>query len=142
MNDKKITILLVEDDDIDAEAVIRNFKKKRINNNIVRACDGLEALDILRGEHENIKIEQPYLILLDINMPRMNGLEFLRTIRGDQKLKQSTVVILTTSENSKDQVTAKTLHAAAYLNKKDLSLLLQKIMKEINSYWITLTTAV
>lgn len=74
MTTKEPAILLVDDDEIDIEGVIRTFRKARVTNPIVAAGDGKEALKILRKEED---IPRPYIILLDINMPRMNGLEFL-----------------------------------------------------------------
>ena len=82
MNGKPVTILLVEDDDIDAETVRRALEELKIGNPLRVARDGLEGLEILRGENGHEAIEKPYLILLDLNMPRMNGLEFLAAIRS------------------------------------------------------------
>ena len=120
IQNNSITILLVEDDDIDAEAVVRGFKKLNIINKIVRVHDGIEALDVLQGKSKNQTIPRPYLILLDINMPRMNGLEFLQTIRSDNELQDSIVFMLTTSESLKDINAAKQLQAAAYMNKSNI----------------------
>ena len=120
IQNNSITILLVEDDDIDAEAVVRGFKKLNIINKVVRVHDGIEALDVLQGKSKNQTIPRPYLILLDINMPRMNGLEFLQTIRSDNELQDSIVFMLTTSESLNDINAAKQLQAAAYMNKSNI----------------------
>ncbi|MEM9488664.1 MAG: response regulator, partial [Myxococcota bacterium] len=78
-----VTVLLVEDNEVDVEAVRRAFRKLRIANPIQVARDGLEALDRLRGQGEYETVPRPYLILLDLNLPRMSGIEFLRELRRD-----------------------------------------------------------
>ncbi|MEM6572974.1 MAG: response regulator [Pseudomonadota bacterium] len=115
-NSKDVSILLVEDDDIDVRVIERSFRKCGIASPIVRAKDGLEALEILRGRHSP---EWPFIVLLDINMPRMNGLEFLGEIRRDASLAGITVFVLTTSEAERDKFAAYSQHIAGYLLKSD-----------------------
>ena len=91
---KPVTIFLVEDDEVEAEAVTRAFRKAHIGNPIETARDGVEALERLRGQNGQQKLEKPYLILLDLNMPRMNGLEFLQELRGDADLSSTVVFVL------------------------------------------------
>lgn len=112
-----IQILLVEDDEIDAEIIQRAFHKQHIGHPLSRASDGLEALQILRGEGNYPGLAQPYLILLDINMPRMNGIEFLQVLRQDIALQQSIVFVLTTSNNEEDKIAAYNEHIAGYFLK-------------------------
>ena len=81
-NKQEVTLLLIEDDDIDAMSVTRAFNKMSIKNKVIRAHDGLEGLELLRSS----AIPSPYIVLLDIQMPRLNGLEFLHEIRQDQNL--------------------------------------------------------
>jgi len=134
-----ITLLLVEDDDIDAEAVSRGFDKHKIGNNIVRVRDGVEAMDALRGENGYTAIPRPYVILLDINMPRMNGLEFLRELRHDDSLNDSVVFMLTTSESEYDRNNAYRLHVAGYMNKTDVGPGFLKAASLLDQYRITIT---
>lgn len=89
-----VTILLVDDDEVDAMAVLRAFKKHGISNPIVVAGDGLEAMEILRGDNGREPLSRPFLILLDLNMPRMDGWEFLDALRRDSALKGSLVYVL------------------------------------------------
>jgi CheY-like chemotaxis protein len=96
----EVTLLLIEDDDIDVMTVERSFKKNRIANPIVRAHDGRDALEILQKK----QINSPYVILLDLQMPRMNGIEFLEALRADKELAQSVVFILTTSKAEEDMI--------------------------------------
>lgn len=131
-----ITVLLVEDDDIDAEAVVRAFKKHNIINNVIRVHDGIEALDALQGKSNHKIIPRPYLILLDINMPRMNGLEFLQAIRKDNELQDSIVIMLTTSESLNDKNAAKQLQAAAYMNKSNIGPGFLDAASKINQFCI------
>lgn len=97
--DSTINILLVEDDEVDILNVKRAFKKNGITNPLYFASNGLEALDMLRGTDTQSTIVPAHrrLILLDLNMPRMNGIEFLQALRADPNLKSIPVVVLTTS---------------------------------------------
>ena len=134
MNNKKFkpaSILLVEDDDIDAMSVQRAFQRMKIANPIVRAKDGIEALDILlKGG-----IEQPYLILLDLNMPRMGGLELLDTIRNNSQLELSVVFVLTTSKDDEDKIKAYKHHVAGYIVKEKLDEGFEQLVKMLDHYW-------
>ena len=98
-----MTLLLVEDDAIDAEAIQRAFRQHRIANPFVVVRDGVEALAALRGESE-VEVPHPYVVLLDVNMPRMNGIEFLDAVRADPALSRTIVFVLTTSDREEDKV--------------------------------------
>ncbi|MBT0571766.1 response regulator [Curvibacter sp. CHRR-16] len=111
------SVLLVEDDDVATESVLRSFKRHGIGCTTVTACDGLEALSIIRGEHENKQLQGPYLVLLDLNMPRMDGFEFLHVVRADPKLKQTVIFILTTSSRDADRARAYEENVAGYMVK-------------------------
>ncbi|MCA9122231.1 MAG: response regulator [Planctomycetaceae bacterium] len=117
--DEPIKILLVEDNSVDIKAVERAFRARKISNPIYVAHDGLEALDILRGANGKQQLHQPYVVLLDLNMPRMGGLEFLHEIRDDSVLKRSIVFVLTTSEDDRDKTAAYDKQVAGYLSKYD-----------------------
>ena len=111
---KKHTILLVEDDELDIISVERSLKKLESEYTLQTAYNGIEALDILRkSDPETL----PDVILLDINMPRMNGIEFLRTLRTDQNLKDIRVFIMTTSSDSMDRGQAEELGISGYIIK-------------------------
>ncbi len=110
-------ILIIEDDDIDAEALLRAFKSYKLPNPITRVADGVEALAVLRGSQGKPPLPEPHLILLDLNLPRMNGLEFLSAVRQDEKLKQSIVFVLTTSNFEGDKTSAYTYNVAGYVLK-------------------------
>ncbi|NHC36262.1 response regulator [Scytonema millei] len=137
MKDKMIHILLVEDDEVDVMNVKRAFKKNNITNPLYTASDGIEALSILRGsESEPSPIPQERrLILLDLNMPRMNGIEFLRELRGDANLKQIPVVMLTTSNEDRDKVEAYNLNVAGYILKPVTFDNFIQVMATLNNYW-------
>jgi CheY-like chemotaxis protein len=110
-------ILVVEDDDVAAEAIQRGLRKANIPLPLVIAEDGQVALDILRGKHPTKKVELPVIVLLDINMPRMNGFEFLDALRADPKLKPTVVFILTTSSADTDRAKAYNSNVAGYMVK-------------------------
>ena len=109
-------ILVVDDDDVAAEAIVRGLRKHSMNCPIVIAEDGSIALQILRGTHDR-KIEKPYIALVDLNMPRMSGLEFLRELRQDAALKGTVVYVLTTSGAEADRARAYQHNIAGYMVK-------------------------
>lgn len=115
-----LNILVVDDDEIDVEAIRRAFRKANVTNPLCIARDGLEALEILTGKDGLPKVTQPCLILLDINMPRMNGFELLQELRKDEKLKNNVVFILSTSGRNEDKMMAYGFNAAGYFLKEDL----------------------
>ncbi len=118
-NSDEITILLVDDDELDVRCVKEAFRDQKISNPLIRASNGLEALEILRGEGRREALARPYLILLDLKMPRMNGIEFLAELRDDPNLSDSIVFVLTTSDDDRDKIAAYKQHVAGYLLKQD-----------------------
>ncbi len=130
-----VNILLVEDDELDAESLQYSFKKKRIANPIQVACDGLEALEILRGENDHEQIPSPFMILLDLNMPRMNGIEFLEAIRNDEELKKTVVFVLTTSDDDRDVLAAYDNQVAGYMVKSRVGEDFMEMINMLDHYW-------
>lgn len=128
---KPVTILLVDDDDVDYIAVQRVMKRLRLLNPLVRARDGLEALTILTNTET---IKGAYLILLDLNMPRMNGFEFLEHIRNDPILSSSVVFMLTTSRADEDRMKAYSHHVAGYMVKTDMKYSFHNIFNMLEGY--------
>jgi two-component system, response regulator len=115
-----MTILLVEDNDDDAELARRAFQHGKINNKLVRARDGLDALDYLfaRGKYAGRDVrDQPTLTLLDLNIPKIHGLEVLKAIRADERTRHLPVVILTTSNEDRDRMSAYDHYANSYVIK-------------------------
>lgn len=132
MSDKVLNILLVEDDQVDVLNMRRAFKKANITSPLHVAGNGHEALDLLRGG------EMPgerRLVLLDLNMPRMNGIEFLRALRADPELSLTPVVVLTTSDAERDKVEAFNLHVAGYLLKPVTFARFCETVVSLNQYW-------
>lgn len=128
---KQVSILIVDDDEVDVESFRRTFKKLKIANPIYRARDGVEALEMLRSNN----IPGPYIILLDINMPRMNGLEFLQQLRNDLELTSSVVFILTTSVAEEDIFAAYRLHVAGYIPKQEMDSQFMAVVGFLDHYW-------
>ncbi|HXF62231.1 MAG TPA: response regulator [Caldilineaceae bacterium] len=135
MNGRPVHVLLVDDDEVDAEAVVRAFRKLNIANPITIVSNGHEALNALRGEGGYAPIPSPYLVLLDINMPRMNGLEFLQVLRQDPDLKRSIVFILTTSSNDEDILAAYEAHVAGYILKTRAGEQFLELPQMMQRYW-------
>ncbi|HLO94370.1 MAG TPA: response regulator [Burkholderiaceae bacterium] len=111
------SVLLVDDDDVATEGVLRSFRKLGIHCNTVIAEDGLVALEILRNEHPTRRLSGPFLVLLDLNMPRMDGFQFLETLRKDPALKQTVVFVLTTSARDTDRTRAYNENVAGFMVK-------------------------
>jgi CheY-like chemotaxis protein len=130
-----VNILLVEDDDGDAKAVKRAFKKAKIANPIVRAEDGVEALEFLRGENGRELLVGPRILLVDLNMPRMNGIQLVKAIRDDPALKPMIVFFLTTSKREEDKAAAYDLNVAGYIVKQNAGLDFLNLVGLIDSYW-------
>lgn len=127
-------ILLVEDDDVAAESVVRSMNKNEVTFPIVVAGDGKEALNVLKGNHPEKALTEPFVVLLDINMPRMNGFEFLEAIRTDQELKRTVVFVLTTSSADADKIRAYNECIAGYMVKNKVGPQFSKLFSLLNDY--------
>jgi CheY-like chemotaxis protein len=132
MNGQRLNILLVEDDEVDVMNVQRAFAMNHITNPLFVAGNGVEALAKLRrGEIP----KRRRIILLDLNLPRMNGIEFLRELRKDPELSATPVVVLTTSNDDRDKVDAYNLNVAGYLLKPVTFANFSETMAALNKYW-------
>ena len=134
MLEHEIKILLVDDDDVDVAVVKRAFKRQGITNELFVAHDGVEALAMLRGEDGYEQICMPVLVLLDLNMPRMGGHEFLSELRSDVDLHRTIVFVLTTSNDQRDRDAAYDKHIAGYLVKSQAGKQLVKEIPLIENY--------
>jgi DNA-binding response OmpR family regulator len=135
LNSKPLNILLVEDDDGDAKAVRRAFQKVKIANPIIRAVDGIDALEMLRGENGQTKPASPYLLLVDLNMPRMNGIQLVKALREDDNLHKSIVFMLTTSKREEDKIAAYDLNVAGYIVKETAGQDFLNLVSLVDCYW-------
>lgn len=132
MNSRPLNILLVEDDDVDVMNMRRAFTRSHIRNPLYVASDGQEALDKLRSGE--VPADRR-LVLLDLSMPRMSGLEFLRELRRSPDLASTTVVVLTTSNDERDKIEAYHLNVAGYLIKPVTFDSFRELMVALNKYW-------
>ena len=132
---KTLNILLVEDDDGDAKALQRAFQKAKIANRIVRATDGMEALDMLKGTNGREKMLSPYILLVDLNMPRMNGIQLIQALRNEHDLRHCIVFILTTSKRDQDKVAAYDLNVAGYILKATAGQDFLNLVSLVDCYW-------
>lgn len=130
----EVKLLLVEDDELDVMAIKRALRKAKVANELVVAKDGVEGLAILRGEGAT-PLHQPYLILLDLNMPRMNGIEFLTELREDPLLRDSIVFVLTTSDSDSDIVRAYDKFIAGYIVKSKAGDDFMELIGMLDHYW-------
>ena len=124
-------ILLVEDDDVDVMTVRRAFKDLKVTNQLVSTGNGEEALEYLKSRSNT----KPGVILLDLNMPKMNGIEFLKTVKTDEALKKIPVVVLTTSGAEQDVAESFNFGAAGYMVKSVDYMKFVDIIKTIDMYW-------
>ena len=139
MQGEPITILLVEDDPAHAEIVRRNLESSRIANRLIHVSDGQEALDYLyrRGAFaEPLQAPRPGLVLLDLRLPKVDGLEVLKRIKADAELAQIPVVILTTSAAESDVARAYDCHANSYLVKPVDFTQFVELMEVLDYYWL------
>ena len=128
-------LLHVEDDDLCIMGLARAFKKAKIPNPVSFAHDGVDALEMLRGTNGRPRFPRPYLILLDLNMPRMGGIELLEELRRDEDLKKSVVFIMTTSDADKDMVQAYNLGVAGYILKTNPANAFLEATALLDVYW-------
>jgi len=135
MTGRSVNILLVEDNAVDQEAIQRAFKRHRIANPIHVAADGIDALALLRGTDGHTKLPRPYLVLLDLNLPRLNGVELLREIRSDPELHDSIVFVLTTSKRDEDRMASYDLNVAGYVVKSDVGAGFIRLIELLDHYW-------
>ena len=124
-------ILLVEDDRVDAMTAKRALKDLNVTNPLVHTLDGEEALEHLRNDSN----KKPCVILLDLNMPKMNGFELLKIIKADDELKRLPVVVLTTSKDEQDVVESFELSVAGYIVKPTDYKKFVEAIRTVNLYW-------
>ncbi len=137
---KEIEILLVEDSLGDARLTIEAMEENKISNRMHHVKDGVEAMDFLHKQGEYSDVSRPDLILLDLNMPKMDGREVLQQIKQDDDLKRIPVVILTTSQAEEDIVKSYDLNANCYISKPvDLDQFLE-VIKSINNFWLSVVS--
>lgn len=132
-NDSKdVTFLIVDDDEVAIMGMRRAIKKLALENPIEVAHNGEEALDILRATDKGVR--KPYLVTLDLNMPRMGGLEFLKVVREDTDLQDAIIFVMTTSDAPKDITAAYSKNIAGYILKDNAFETLRRALSMLNSY--------
>lgn len=125
-----VNILMVDDDSIDVKMFQRSLLQQQLNHPVYVACNGEEALNVLRAG----KIPKPLLIMLDLNMPKMNGIEFLRELRQDRQFHDSVVFVMTTSNADTDKLEAYRFNIAGYMIKSELGDNMLRAVELINCY--------
>jgi len=133
-----LNILLVEDDEVDVINVQRAFTRNQIAGSIYHAENGVKALEMLRSSPNHSEPEilrERLLILLDLNMPRMNGIEFLRELRKDPALQSMAVIVLTTSDEERDRVEAYRFNVAGYILKPVTFDKFVSVISKLSQYW-------
>lgn len=132
------TVLVVEDNADDVELMLRAMKRNGITNRVVALRDGVQALDYLhgRGEYRDSPVERPEVVLLDLKLPRVSGLEVLADVKADSDLKVLPVVVLTSSTDERDVRRAYELGANSYLCKPDDFAGLLRLMSVLGTYWL------
>jgi len=136
MSQKKV-ILLVEDNPDDEALTIRALKKNNILNEVIVAKDGAEAVDMLFGSHEKA-VHLPQLVLLDLNLPKLSGLEVLKQIRSNEKTQMLPVVVLTTSNEDRDRMESYKLGVNSYIRKPVDFKQFSDAILQVGLYWLVL----
>ncbi|MCV2402533.1 response regulator [Marinomonas sp. C2222] len=130
-NSDEVSLLVVEDDDIDFMTIQRSFAKMKIANPLIRAIDGVEALNILMSG----EVSKPFIVLLDLNMPRMGGHELLNSIRSTEGIADTVIFILTSSADEKDILKSYQYNVAGYFVKEEAGQGFLEILSLLNGYW-------
>lgn len=133
MTESTLNVLVVDDDDLTAEMVRRSLKKVPGRFHVVAAVDGQDGLDTLRGRGPQ-RVERPFIVLLDLNMPRMNGFEFLTQIRQDKVLRDSVIFVLTTSDSDADRSRAYQELIAGYMVKSAIGPQFSRLALLLNEF--------
>lgn len=133
---KPITFLVVEDDDVDVMSIKRSCKEIGIVNPLTRAQDGMSAWEIIMGEDGKTPSKDHYVILLDLNMPRMNGHEFLKKFFSLETKPDCHIFVLTTSDTDQDIIDAYKFDIAGYILKSDLTDSLRESIDSLDKNWM------
>jgi two-component system response regulator len=144
MTNKNKVILLVEDNPDDEALTLRALKKNNILNEVIVARDGIEALDYLfaTGAHAGREVsDSPQVILLDLKLPKMDGLEVLRQLRADERTRLFPVVVLTTSSEDRDILSSYELGANSYIRKPVDFEQFMEAVRQLGLYWLVLNMA-
>lgn len=131
---KELSVLIVEDDDVSAESITRSLRKVAPDIGIIHAEEGKTAIAILEKTHPDKVIKSPFLVLLDLNMPVMNGFEFLEYIRDSKNLQDTVIFILTTSNDDTDRSRAYANNVAGYMVKSEVGPQFAKLATLLNAY--------
>lgn len=134
MTEMQPTVLIVDDDDVDRLGWVRAFRQLAQPNQLVTARDGSEALAILRGEADTPPPAKPIIVLLDLNMPRMNGIEFLDQLRAEADWHDTVVFVVSTSQNSRDKAQAYGRCIAGYIQKRHAQDCIPQAVKMLELY--------
>jgi CheY-like chemotaxis protein len=135
MKGRPVTILVVDDDRVDVMAVKRSFLDLKIANPLIEASNGAEALDLLRGANGRDKVPTPCLVMLDLNMPRMSGIEFLDELRRDPDLHRTIVFVMTTSTADEDRIKAYNYNVSGYVLKYKPGHTFLEAISMLEAYW-------
>jgi two-component system, response regulator len=138
MGQNEVEILLVEDNPVDAQLTLRELQRHHLANHVQVVKDGQEALDFLfcQGDYVGRPFQAPKLVLLDLKLPKVDGLQVLRGIRNDERTTMIPVVVFTSSNEHKDIATAYELHVNSYIQKPVAFADFQKKIAEVGFYWM------
>lgn len=137
MISQSLSIVLIDDDDVARESVTRSLRKHGVAFPVFTAEDGRAGLDLLRGGGPGGRLRGRVIVVLDLNMPRMNGFEFLRELRADEKLRRTVVFVLTTSDSDSDRLRAYQENIAGYMVKSAVGPQFSKLAQLLQAYHVS-----
>ncbi len=137
---RPINILLVEDDDDDVLLIKKTLEKDRVSNMVVRVSNGVEAMQFLRREGQFSEADRPDLVLLDLNMPKMDGREVLRACKQDQALRMIPIVVFTSSNDERDILDSYEHKASSYVSKPIDLIQFRDVIQKLAGYWFSIVT--
>lgn len=135
MPQERFKLLIIEDDELDLEKIQRAMKRLGKDTELLHACDGIAGLELLRGNDETPGLREPLLVLLDLNMPRMNGHEFLAEVRADKKLRRLPIFVMSTSDRPQDINQAYDHNVNGFLIKPFTMQQTYDLMETLFNYW-------
>lgn len=133
--DPAIKIIVIDDDDVDAQSIERSLRSADVNNEIIRAYDGIDALDLLKGANGKEKLTKPYILLIDLMMPRMDGITFIKTLRFESDITPEMIFVLSGTDSDEQCTQAYDLNITGFIKKDRAGRDFLRLTKILEQYY-------